>query len=415
MARLIGFLVMCFCVFEAVDALANDFNKRQERTVKEILHLYKTNSTFAKLFDQWEREKKEFERKSNKFPCKPLPPSTEVPTSVHKLRPADVKVIGAVGDSLTAGRGAALGVVGLLIDFYELSWSIGGVGSFKDMVTLPNIIREYNPDVIGASVSPYESVLNEAVSGAKSDGLLNQTITLVNEIKADSRIDFESDWKVVTVFIGGNDLCAICYDYDYYNPDNYIKRVQEGLDYLLENLPRTFINLVEVLNVEMVQELNNNILCSAVHIYACDCAAFPKSKEEEAKIIEYREDYQEKLRELVKLERYHAKDDFEVVLQPFYRDTYPPYKAEGVLDLTYFASDCFHYSTKGQQAAAKALWNNMVEPVGSKRLDWHPDEELEKIPSSTQPRTVKNVGSFSSMLPLSTMSIIRPINLSYQK
>lgn len=25
-------------------------------------------------------------------------------------------------------------------------------------------------------------------------------------------IDFENDWKIITVFIGGNDLCASCND-----------------------------------------------------------------------------------------------------------------------------------------------------------------------------------------------------------
>ena len=35
------------------------------------------------------------------FECK-LEPSPQVPTSVHKLRPADIKVLGALGDSLTA-------------------------------------------------------------------------------------------------------------------------------------------------------------------------------------------------------------------------------------------------------------------------------------------------------------------------
>lgn len=26
------------------------------------------------------------------------------------------------------------------------------------------------------------------------------------------RIDFKNDWKVITVFIGGNDLCDFCYN-----------------------------------------------------------------------------------------------------------------------------------------------------------------------------------------------------------
>jgi hypothetical protein len=40
------------------------------------------------------------------FPCQPIPPSSPAPTSVHSLRPSDIKVIGAIGDSLTAANGA---------------------------------------------------------------------------------------------------------------------------------------------------------------------------------------------------------------------------------------------------------------------------------------------------------------------
>ena len=38
-----------------------------------------------------------------KFSCPRLKPSPEIPTSVHRLRPADIKVVAALGDSLTAG------------------------------------------------------------------------------------------------------------------------------------------------------------------------------------------------------------------------------------------------------------------------------------------------------------------------
>ena len=43
--------------------------------------------------------------------------------------------------------------------------------------------------------------------------MLNQTIALVDAIKADKHVDFENDWKLVTFFIGGNDICDICDDY----------------------------------------------------------------------------------------------------------------------------------------------------------------------------------------------------------
>ena len=48
------------------------------------------------------------------FPCQTLPASPAAPTSVHALRPGDIGVVGALGDSITAGFGAeSASVIGL--------------------------------------------------------------------------------------------------------------------------------------------------------------------------------------------------------------------------------------------------------------------------------------------------------------
>ena len=44
-------------------------------------------------------------------------------------------------------------------------------------------------------------------------------------------MNFDEDWKLVTVFIGGNDLCAIRRSADA-QPENYIGFLKEGLDVL---------------------------------------------------------------------------------------------------------------------------------------------------------------------------------------
>lgn len=42
------------------------------------------------------------------FPCDlSQARSAQVPSSVHRLRPGDIDILGALGDSLTAGFGAA--------------------------------------------------------------------------------------------------------------------------------------------------------------------------------------------------------------------------------------------------------------------------------------------------------------------
>lgn len=51
----------------------------------------------------------------------------EPATSVHRLRPSDIKVVGAIGDSLTAALGSnAKSVLGLLLEFRGRSFTHGG-------------------------------------------------------------------------------------------------------------------------------------------------------------------------------------------------------------------------------------------------------------------------------------------------
>ena len=42
--------------------------------------------------------------------------------------------------------------------------------------------------------------------------MYGQAEMLVKRMKGESNIDYENDWKVITIFIGGNDLCAFCKD-----------------------------------------------------------------------------------------------------------------------------------------------------------------------------------------------------------
>jgi hypothetical protein len=80
--------------------------------------------------------------------------SERVPTSVHKLKPGDIDVIGGIGDSLTASNGAfALDGVQTLLESRGVSWSVGGRNNWRKFLTLPNIIKVYNPKLYGYSVA----------------------------------------------------------------------------------------------------------------------------------------------------------------------------------------------------------------------------------------------------------------------
>lgn len=77
--------------------------------------------------------------------------------TVHELTPYDIDIIAAFGDSLTAAFGAkAWTPVDLFIEYHGVSWSIGGDQTVDKVITLPNILKEYNHNLQGYStgISP---------------------------------------------------------------------------------------------------------------------------------------------------------------------------------------------------------------------------------------------------------------------
>jgi hypothetical protein len=167
----------------------------------------------------------------------------------------------------------------------------------SDHVTLPNIIRAFGSPVYGASVGakavdlPWiiDGGLNVAVNGAVADELrfqvrVNsasasasmrlkqsrgfappctphasvsadhpklrtavcdtksihiQALNVFSKMKVYRNISIETDWKVLTIFIGVNDLCEQCSETSSaLAPEAYVKSVEETLDVLKQDVPR---------------------------------------------------------------------------------------------------------------------------------------------------------------------------------
>lgn len=155
-------------------------------------------------------------------------------------------MIAALGDSLTAASGASsIRVSDLFIENRGLSWSIGGQWDWRNATTLPNILKEFNPNLVGYSKQDSwtyhrESQFNMAEIGASSADMPYMAKTLVQRIKHDRRISLKNSWKMVTIAIGGNDICSfICLMQDPESlPRKYEQRLIKTLRYLRDNLPR---------------------------------------------------------------------------------------------------------------------------------------------------------------------------------
>jgi GDSL-like Lipase/Acylhydrolase len=206
----------------------------QNRCLQKVQQEYKNQSFFCDLNGPGRR-------------------SDNVPTSVHRLTPGDIDVIGAIGDSLTAANGAfAIDSIQTTLEGRGVSWSIGGKDNWRKFVTLPNLIKEFSPNLYGyAEVAnslgfQKESKFNVAEPGAISGHTVRQAKNLVKRMRSDRNVDIQRHWKVITIMIGSNDFCLeICY---HNNQDKEIEKARADmirvLRILRENLPRTLVNVV---------------------------------------------------------------------------------------------------------------------------------------------------------------------------
>ncbi|XP_017773382.1 PREDICTED: phospholipase B1, membrane-associated-like [Nicrophorus vespilloides] len=316
------------------------------------------------------------------------------PTSVHRLRPGDIDVIGAIGDSLIAGNGAMEDwALGTMIEYRGISWCAGGQESWRTYLTVPNIIKEFNPKLTGYSTGTGEllsahSRFNVAFPVSADADALRQAKILVKRMKQDRSVDFKNDWKMVTVFFGANDLCsAQCFDREQASPPQHARKLMLALDYFRDNLPRTFVNLIPVIDATVSVRVKRSMMCRLVHTLFCTCFHQGGTEDPMTIIMQLARKYQKVEEQLALDGRYEKKEDFAVVLQPFMKlfnaQTDPAHRYDEVIDISYITHDCFHFSQKGHALGANMLWNNMLEPVGNKsekRLNY----VLEKFKCPTQ-------------------------------
>ncbi|KAJ7340976.1 hypothetical protein JRQ81_004263 [Phrynocephalus forsythii] len=305
-------------------------------------------------------------------------PSADYPASVHALKPADVQIIAALGDSWTAGNGIGSkpsDVLDMNTEYRGLAWSIGGDASLKTVTTLPNILREFSENLIGYStgtggVNGTTAFLNQAVPGAKAEDLPDQVRRLVKSMKNDSRIKFETDWKIITIYIGVHDLCNYCKDVNHYSAVNFSRYVQEALDLLHAEVPKALVNLVDVMDLLPLRHLflDRRLSCP-IHPAEGLCSCILSVQEGSSELVAMEkaiQAYQSSLQQLVESGQYDVHEDFTVVLQPFLRTITLPLLQDERPDMTFFAPDCFHLSQKSHSQLSRALWNNMLQPLGKK-------------------------------------------------
>jgi phospholipase B1 len=277
------------------------------------------------------------------------------PTSIRDLRPQDVSVIGAVGDSVTTASNA-LSTTWLNLKIYPgLSWSMGGD---TNVITMANLLKHFNPSLHGLSFGTGSDNmnLNKAVGGSTIQDLDPQVDRLIAAFRA--RPNFATEWKVATLFVGGNNLCDICTQggMDRHGPqvfENYLRIALRALS----TVPRLFVNLVHGFQYSQLHQYVGPF-CSAAMPFLCTCIT--SNNVSDRQLVDRISAEYNAVMNRVSAEFRGFSDTFAVVIQPFLSNTAIP-------DRSYISqADCFHPSGKGQILFGTGLWNNMIEPINSK-------------------------------------------------
>ncbi|XP_029352767.1 phospholipase B1, membrane-associated-like [Echeneis naucrates] len=198
--------------------------------------------------------------------------------------------------------------------------------------------------------------------------LPGQTRHLIDTLRGYEGLDFEQDWKLLTILMGMNDICDYCKDKALFSVDNFIHYMTVSLEMLMNEVPRMIVNVVQILPMETLREVQKPTPGCLLQRSFCSCLIEPVARSPELReLVEVNLEFQRRLEQLLHSNRFF-RDDFAVVLQPFLKHADPPRLPNGKIDMTFFTHDCFHFTIKGHEELAKGLWNNMFQPEGGKMI-----------------------------------------------
>ncbi|XP_036326851.1 phospholipase B1, membrane-associated-like [Rhagoletis pomonella] len=301
------------------------------------------------------------------------------PTSVHRLRPGDIDVIGAMGDSLTAGNGIfATNLLHVTVENRGMVWSIGGQGTWRQYLTLPNILKEFNPNLYGYSLkdglsTDRSSKFNVAELGAMSRDIPYEAQVIVKRMSRDPKVNMTADWKLITLLVGNNDFCSdVCF---LPRPEDAIKRHEENMvktyRYLRDNVPRLMLNVVPAPNLDFLVGLSSKTpVCHTTLTFECPCLV-SKPRQQVARMKQLMKKWAAKDREIVNRAEFNS-ETFTISIQPFtlFDDFFPSSDDAG--KFKFLSEDCFHLSQRGHAISANYLWNNMLEDDDNKSIMTEP-------------------------------------------
>eukprot|EP01080_Neovahlkampfia_damariscottae_P005464 gene5464-9282_t len=318
-----------------------------------------------------------FKSTVNNFPCKPLTASHPPPEDASRLRFPDIKVMMALGDSITAGFGILSESYTSAI--YEYRGMAGLIGADEGAPTIFNYFKKIGNKMEGGSIgksipwyairwpwtvrphNPPVDKLNAAQSRAKLAASLGQVDYLISQGRKEPNIDFDKDWKMLHILLGGNDLfeCNLPAS----QPDEFERKLNLTLTKIHDKIPRVFVNLYSIFEKGFVDIYNagkDSFYCRTlwgIIQRGIECMMKPEMHE---KMTALAKEYNVRIDRIAKYWNSRRKKDFFVAVQP-------PLKNARIPDRTHTSKlDCFHPSAKSNAELSMSIWNSLQLPADKK-------------------------------------------------
>ncbi|KNC51224.1 uncharacterized protein AMSG_06582 [Thecamonas trahens ATCC 50062] len=287
------------------------------------------------------------------------------PDHVGLVKPVDIAAMGAIGDSFTVASNA-LSTTWLNMNWFPgLSWSMG---ADEGTMSAYNMMRATGrPDVVGGSVGVGDvganMHCNQAIAGSTVQDMPNQTYALIEAFKTQlNETGYATEWKTVTVFIGGNNLCQYCKKPGPNSPQVYEAGLRAAFD-VLATIPRVIVSIVPIFDGTQLREFMGPF-CHLVLDKLCPCfissddGVLEQSRHNIATFNGIMED-------IVAEYNNQTGSDWAAVFQSYLAGLRVPHGEAGKEWLS--RADCFHPSGhRGQPMIGMGMWNSMISPVGAK-------------------------------------------------